>query len=117
MILLGYFYVATLTEKFINSLQRFMDENGVSQREIAEIVGLSPAAVNHWMKGRRSPDLDQVGSIIEYYRLDLGEFIEGKIKSPPKMKPTLKEALAVVNDQLAELELRKRPKRRNNSPA
>ena len=40
---------------FAESLQRAMDARDVTQRELAQMVGVSQGIVNSWLKGERVP--------------------------------------------------------------
>ena len=40
---------------FAESLQRAMDARDVTQRELAQMVGVSQGIVNSWLKGARVP--------------------------------------------------------------
>ena len=47
----------TMTEQdqiriFMNNLKRLMDEKNVTQKELADAIGVSPQAINFWCTGR-----------------------------------------------------------------
>lgn len=41
-----------------------MKEFGMSQRDLAEILGLTPGAVSNYVNGSREPNMEQLASII-----------------------------------------------------
>jgi transcriptional regulator with XRE-family HTH domain len=51
-------------EKFGRNLKQIMDTLGMSQRELAENAGLTPAAVSQILAGKREPSLTTICLIL-----------------------------------------------------
>ena len=53
-----------LIEKWNDRVRQRMKEFGMSQRDLAEILGLTPGAVSNYVNGSREPNMEQLASII-----------------------------------------------------
>ena len=47
-------------EVFSRNLQRYMDREGMNQKEMAKVVGVSASAFNDWMKCKKYPRIDKI---------------------------------------------------------
>lgn len=56
-------------ETWIEIVKLKMRERRLTQEQLAERIGCSQGAVNHWLSGRRRPDLDTMNSVLR----ELGE--------------------------------------------
>ncbi|WP_373446519.1 LexA family protein [Salmonella enterica] len=43
-----------------------IDQLGLSQDKVAEHLGVTKGAVSHWLNGRRSPSIQEIGAIFQY---------------------------------------------------
>jgi len=62
---------------FIKSL---MEEKGLKQKELAAILGISPAAVNQRFKGETCITVDNLFSLSKLFHVTVDELLEGKRK-------------------------------------
>jgi transcriptional regulator with XRE-family HTH domain len=63
-----------LLEGFATRLKMAMEvagKGGVSQKEMAQRLGVAPPSVNAWFKGRNFPDVEHCIHICEWLRCDL----------------------------------------------
>ena len=65
-------------EVFSKNLQYFMDLKGISQKELAEIVGVSAPTLNDWIKGRKYPRIDKIEKLANYFKCLKSDLIEEK---------------------------------------
>ncbi|WP_040262787.1 LexA family protein [Pseudomonas massiliensis] len=56
-------------ETWIELVKQKMRERRLTQEQLAERIGRSQGAVNHWLSGRRRPDLDTMNDVLR----ELGE--------------------------------------------
>ncbi|MBF8378516.1 helix-turn-helix transcriptional regulator [Alicyclobacillus mali] len=54
---------------FGERLERLRIQQGLSQDQLAEAVGLTRAAVSHYEKGRRRPDFDTVRKLADFFHV------------------------------------------------
>ena len=62
-------------------LKQLRSEKGVTQEQLAEILGVSGRTVSRWETGRNLPDLSILVQISEYYQVDIKEILNGERKT------------------------------------
>lgn len=50
-------------------LNKLMEMNNLTQRELAEILGVSQTAVFSWCSGQKTPRMDKVDKIAEFFNV------------------------------------------------
>lgn len=78
-------------------LKQLRNEKGITQEQLAEILGVSGRTVSRWETGTNLPDLSILVQISEYYQVEIKEILNGERKSG-KMDKELKETLLKVAD-------------------
>lgn len=78
-------------------LKQLRSEKGLTQEQLAEILGVSGRTVSRWETGTNLPDLSVLVQISEYYGVEIKEILNGERKSE-KMDQELKETLLKVAD-------------------
>lgn len=76
---------------FAKNLTRYLDRFGKSQREMAEIIGVSPSTFNDWAKGRKYPRIDKIEMLANYFGIlksDLIEEVSNESQSPSEPQLT-----------------------------
>ena len=63
-------------EVFAKNLVRYINRFGKSQREMAEIVGVSPSTFNDWANGRKYPRIDKIEMLANYFGILKSDLIE-----------------------------------------
>ena len=61
---------------------------GLSQEELANLVGVTRQAVQKWEAGTSRPDMDNLVSLAEYFKVSLDYLVTGKESAPPP-QPTV----------------------------
>lgn len=59
-------------------------KQGLSQEELANIIGVSRQAVQKWESGAARPDLDNLMALAQYFGISLDELV-GKESKPPEV--------------------------------
>lgn len=59
----------------INRLAEVLDENKISNREIAKHIGKSEETVSRWSNNHRQPPLDDLYKIAKFLKVDIRELL------------------------------------------
>ncbi len=78
-------------------LKQLRNEKGITQEQLAEILGVSGRTVSRWETGTNLPDLSILVQISEYYDVEIKEILNGERKSE-NMDSELKKTLLKVAD-------------------
>ena len=93
-------------ETFAKNLLYYINKNGVTQRDVAEVVDVSPSTFNEWIKGKKYPRIDKIEKLANYFRIQKSDLIEEhteKKNSPDKQELTEGERLILdLYDRLPE---------------
>ena len=82
------------TGKFLQELRK---ENGLTQEQLAEQMGVSRRTVSRWETGNNMPDMDILIELSDLYGVDLREILNGERKSE-RMDQELKETVLEIAD-------------------
>lgn len=86
--------MSTLRENIQQNLVRLINSRNLSQKEFAEMLGVTQAAVTNWVKGKNSPDIEIISKICKLLNINITELIgEPKIISSKKRPMTFSEKL------------------------
>lgn len=73
-----------IRERLMTNIERVIETSGISKKEISEQLGVSPAAISNWIKGRNSPDLETLIKFCDMFHLTLNDIYSADpIKSGP----------------------------------
>ena len=78
-------------EVFAMNLAKYLHRSGKSQREMADIVGVSSSTFNEWMMAKKYPRMDKIEFMANYFGIlksDLIEKEEDKKSSPDELALT-----------------------------
>lgn len=78
-------------------LKHLRSEKGITQEQLAEVLGVSGRTVSRWETGSNLPDLSILVQISEYYNVEIKEILNGK-REEENMDKELKETLLKVAD-------------------
>lgn len=70
-------------EIFARNLAKYLQRSGKSQREMADIVGVSSSTFNDWVKGKKYPRIDKIEFMANYFGIQKSDLIEDKKESSP----------------------------------
>lgn len=87
-------------EVFGSNLRRYMERSGKSQRQLAEIVGVSTATFSDWINGKKYPRIDKIEILANYFGILKSDLIEDKTEDSEK--PVIADGL--TEDQRALVE-------------
>ena len=61
------------------NLKKYMQESGKSQKEMAEVVGVSAPTFNEWINAKKYPRIDKIQIMADYFGIKKSDLIEEKI--------------------------------------
>lgn len=73
-------------EVFAKNLRYYMESRGKSQKELAEIVGVSAPTMNEWLKAKKYPRIDKIEILANYFGILKSDLIEDKTEKPTTPK-------------------------------
>ena len=81
-------------EVLSKNLRYYMESRGKTQKELAEIVGVSAPTMNDWLKGKKYPRIDKIEIMANYFGILKSDLIE------EKEKPTVQDDGLTENQRL-----------------
>ena len=82
-------------QKIGQFLRECRKEKGITQEQLAEMIGVTNRSVSRWENGSNLPDLDILIEMADYYDVELRELLDGERKSE-KMNKELEETVLKV---------------------
>lgn len=73
-------------EVFATNLRYYMESRGKSQKELAEIAGVSAPTVNDWLKAKKYPRIDKIEKMSNYFGILKSDLIEEKTEEHKEMQ-------------------------------
>lgn len=81
-------------EVFARNLQSYMEQSGKTQKELAEIVGVSAPTMHDWLKGKKFPRIDKIEIMADYFGILKSDLIEERTE---ERKEVQKKADAITD--------------------
>lgn len=78
---------------FSENLQYYMNERGVTRKEISDALDISYFTVTSWVNGKKYPRMDKVERLAEYFGILKSDLIEERL---PEEKEKDNEILADI---------------------
>ena len=94
-----------MSEKFNERLQQAISRSGMTQKELAEKVGITEAAVSHYLKGDRMPRSAVAVKLADVLNMSVDELMGGNTETSfdEVYKIVARSAKQLDNDQKAAL--------------
>lgn len=73
-------------EVFAANLRRYMEQRGKTQKELAEIAGVSGPTMHDWLKAKKYPRIDKIEILANYFGILKSDLIEEKSEEHKKMQ-------------------------------
>lgn len=91
---------------FANNLKYYIQEKGVTQKEIAEVLGMSQGSISDWMKLRTYPRMDKIQMLAEYFGIEKSDLVEDRrVKSKYHLHKEIKSLATAMLDSPESVEL------------
>ena len=65
-------------EVFAKNLNKYIERTGISQKELAEIIGVSAPTMNDYTKAKKFPRIDKIEKMANYFGILKSDLIEEK---------------------------------------
>ena len=73
-------------ETMAKNLLYYLDKSGMTQKEMAEIVGVATSTFNDWMKARKYPRIDKIEIMANHWKILKSDLIEEKTTEHREMQ-------------------------------
>ena len=90
--------MATTAER-INQLRK---KKGISQSELAEVIGVKNNTVSTWERGTRKPDFEALNLLSDYFEVSFEYILGSSDKEEARVKPTQNELDQLASSALAD---------------
>ena len=92
--------MATTAER----IKQLRKKKGISQSELAEVIGVKNNTVSTWERGTRQPDFEALNLLSDYFEVSFEYILGSSDKEEARVKPTQDEldqlALSALADDL-----------------
>ncbi|UUV27565.1 MULTISPECIES: LexA family transcriptional regulator [Lysinibacillus] len=78
----------TQREIFADNLQALLNSRDVSQKVLAEHLGVSETSVSYWSRGEKYPRIDKIQKIADYFNITMRDLMDDKRKVNTLDRPT-----------------------------
>ena len=65
-------------EVFSKNLRFYLERTDKTQKDVALAIGVTPASLNEWLKGKKYPRIDKVELLARYFGILKSDLIEEK---------------------------------------
>lgn len=89
-----------LKERLKQRIQKLREDSGLNQKQLAELVGVSPMTISRYERGEHDIDLDTAEAIAKALRVPVERLLE---MEPSKPEIDLKQAIQVLNEALPKI--------------
>lgn len=66
----------TVREIFRRNINALLGKKNITQKDLAEYMGVSPTTVNNWVKGYKIPRMDKIDKLCSFFGVDRSALIE-----------------------------------------
>lgn len=63
---------------FVNNLKYYIQQKGITQKELADALNMTQGAVTDWMKFRNYPRMDKIQLLAEYFGIEKSDLVEDR---------------------------------------
>ena len=60
------------------NLEHQLKKSGLTQKQLAEQLGISPSAVTNWIKGKNSPDIEYIAIMCDIFNIGISDLFIGR---------------------------------------
>ncbi|MBR4932610.1 MAG: helix-turn-helix transcriptional regulator [Alphaproteobacteria bacterium] len=73
-------------ETMAKNLAYYLDKSGMTQKEMAEIVGVAASTFNDWMRAKKYPRIDKIEIMANHFKILKSDLIEEKTEEHKEMQ-------------------------------
>ena len=91
---------------FVQNLKYYLQEKGITKKELADALNVSQGAICDWMALRRYPRMDGMQRIAEYFGVEISDLVESHdVKSKYYTNKELKRFETMMKNSPESIEL------------
>jgi transcriptional regulator with XRE-family HTH domain len=64
-----------MTKRHYNRIKAVLAENGVTNKELAEALGIAPQTVSRWCTNDMQPSIEKLYAIAKYLKADIRDLL------------------------------------------
>lgn len=83
---------------FATNLKYYMRVSGKTQKELAEVAGVSAPTLNEWINEKKYPRIDKIQRLADYFGILKSDLIEDKKEKPIDADDGLSENMRKLID-------------------
>lgn len=73
-------------EIMAKNLKHYLERSGKSQKDLAEVLGVSTSTLNDWVKGKKYPRIDKIELLARFFGILKSDLIEDKTETHRQMQ-------------------------------
>lgn len=73
-------------ETMSKNLAYYLEKSGMTQKEMAEIVGVAASTFNDWMRAKKYPRIDKIEIMANHFKILKSDLIEEKTEEHREMQ-------------------------------
>lgn len=81
-----------LRENLRIKLGYYLSVSGMSQKDLADRLGVSQSSITNWLKGKNSPDIDLIAEICNIFKIEITDLMDIKNSPAPAEAETEEDA-------------------------
>ena len=74
---------------FSKNLSFYIERKSITQKEVADAIGVSPSTLNEWVTAKKYPRIDKIEKLSNYFGIEKSDLIEDKAKRKETTTDTL----------------------------
>lgn len=78
-------------EIFAKNLRYYLSQSGKTQKEVARVIGVSAPTFHEWCAAKKTPRMDKVEKLANYFGILKSDLIEEKQKQPVESELSMKK--------------------------
>lgn len=87
-------------ETMAKNLAYYLERSNMTQREMAEVVGVAASTFNDWMKAKKYPRIDKIEIMANYFGISKSDLIEEKENKKPAISSERERLIKQANELL-----------------
>ena len=100
--------IMTISEAIGNSIERLMIDNGISNRQLAELLGVTHPTISKYLRGEQVIDSEKLSIIAKYFNKPFDYFFSNNSEELPFLFRADKPALAINEVDVDQIKLKYR---------
>lgn len=68
------------------NIERLLNENHMSQAQLASILGLSESAIGKWLLGKNAPSVGNINKIATYFHVNVSDIVDDRPQNSSSQK-------------------------------